>query len=363
MVNLANWPAPVSRASIPPVQSFESIPPPSDVPRRVLVVDDEEARRKLFERVLTLEGYGVDLATNADDAIDRINEAPPDLILLDVHLEGMSGIELCGELRLIDELRLTPIVLVSAVYQTEDWAVRGLLAGADDFVQLPERLEELKARIRVQLRNRRDREMLEWLEMQRSKLRTAALRDPLTGLTNRRGGDKALRDSLGSGEPVILLLLDIDHFKSVNDTHGHAAGDQVLRQVASTLERRSRRGDVVVRHGGEEFFVLITGADPRLAETIAERYRQAIEGAAMPESAGVKGVTVSIGTAVWRSADEGAAPSPDRMMAVADAALYDAKRGGRNRIVSSEVVSDLTMLGRLARPTLVPNPKTRGDRT
>ncbi len=353
----------MSRASIPPVQSFESIPPPSDVPRRVLVVDDDDARRKLFERVLSLEGYGVDLASTADDALDRINEAPPDLILLDVHLEGMSGIELCGELRLIDELRLTPIVLVSAVYQTEEWAVRGLLAGADDFVQLPERLEELKARIRVQLRNRRDREMLEWLEMQRSKLRMAALRDPLTGITNRRGGDKALRDSLGSNEPVILLLLDIDHFKAVNDTHGHAAGDQVLRQVASTLERRSRRGDVVVRHGGEEFFVLITGADPKLAETIGERYRQAIETMALSEAAGVKGVTVSIGTAVWEAAEQGASPSPERMLAVADAALYEAKRGGRNRVVTSEVVSDLTLLGRLVRPTLVPNPKPRGERT
>jgi diguanylate cyclase (GGDEF)-like protein len=341
------------------VQSFESIPPPSDVPRRILVVDDDASRRMLFEKLLMLEGYGVDVAADADAAIDRINEVPPDLILLDVHLEGMSGIELCGELRLIDELRLTPIVLVSAVYQSEEWAVRGLLAGADDFVQMPERLEELKARIRVQLRNRRDREMLEWLEMQRSKLRMAALRDPLTGLTNRRGGDKALRDSLGSGEPVILLLLDIDHFKLVNDTHGHAAGDIVLRQVATTLERRSRRGDVVVRHGGEEFFVLITGADPALAATIGERYRAAVEGLALSEGSGVKGVTVSIGVAVWRVGDD-VAPSPERMLAVADAGLYEAKRNGRNQVVTTEVVSDLTLLGRLARPTLAPIPKIRG---
>ena len=341
------------------MQSFESIPPPSDVPRRILVVDDDASRRMLFEKLLMIEGYGVDVAADADAAIDRINEVPPDLILLDVHLEGMSGIELCGELRLIDELRLTPIVLVSAVYQSEEWAVRGLLAGADDFVQMPERLEELKARIRVQLRNRRDREMLEWLEMQRSKLRMAALRDPLTGLTNRRGGDKALRDSLASGEPVILLLLDIDHFKLVNDTHGHAAGDIVLRQVATTLERRSRRGDVVVRHGGEEFFVLITGADPTLAATIGERYRAAVEGLVLSEGSGVKGVTVSIGVAVWRVGDD-VAPSPERMLAVADAGLYEAKRNGRNQVVTTEVVSDLTLLGRLARPTLAPIPKIRG---
>jgi diguanylate cyclase (GGDEF)-like protein len=201
--------------------------------------------------------------------------------------------------------------------------------------------------------------MLEWLEMQRSKLRMAALRDPLTGLTNRRGGDKALRDSLGSGEPVILLLLDIDHFKLVNDTHGHAAGDIVLRQVATTLERRSRRGDVVVRHGGEEFFVLITGADPALAATIGERYRAAVEGLALSEGSGVKGVTVSIGVAVWRVGDD-VAPSPERMLAVADAGLYEAKRNGRNQVVTTEVVSDLTLLGRLARPTLAPIPKIRG---
>ena len=349
----------MSRPSLPPVQSFESIPPPSDIPRRILVVDDDFAQRLLFEKLLLLEGYGVDVASDADEAIDRINEAPPDLILLDVHLEGMSGIELCGELRLIDELRLTPIVLVSAVYQTEEWAVRGLLAGADDFIQMPERLDELKARIRVQLRNRRDREMLEWLETQRNKLRVAALRDPLTGLTNRRGGDKALRDSLSSGEPVVLLLLDIDHFKLVNDTHGHAAGDIVLRQVATTLERRSRRGDVVVRHGGEEFFVLITGADPQLAATIGERYRAAIEGLVLSGSAGVGGVTVSIGVAVWTAAEEGA-PSPERMLAVADAGLYEAKRNGRNRVVTTEAVSDASVLGRIVHPSIIPSPKSRG---
>ncbi len=322
-------------------------------------MDDDFAQRLLFEKLLLLEGYGVDVASDADEAIDRINEAPPDLILLDVHLEGMSGIELCGELRLIDELRLTPIVLVSAVYQTEEWAVRGLLAGADDFIQMPERLDELKARIRVQLRNRRDREMLEWLETQRNKLRVAALRDPLTGLTNRRGGDKALRDSLSSGEPVVLLLLDIDHFKLVNDTHGHAAGDIVLRQVATTLERRSRRGDVVVRHGGEEFFVLITGADPQLAATIGERYRAAIEGLVLSGSAGVGGVTVSIGVAVWTAAEEGA-PSPERMLAVADAGLYEAKRNGRNRVVTTEAVSDASVLGRIVHPSIIPSPKSRG---
>ncbi len=322
-------------------------------------MDDDFAQRLLFEKLLLLEGYGVDVASDADEAIDRINEAPPDLILLDVHLEGMSGIELCGELRLIDELRLTPIVLVSAIYQTEEWAVRGLLAGADDFIQMPERLDELKARIRVQLRNRRDREMLEWLETQRNKLRVAALRDPLTGLTNRRGGDKALRDSLSSGEPVVLLLLDIDHFKLVNDTHGHAAGDIVLRQVATTLERRSRRGDVVVRHGGEEFFVLITGADPQLAATIGERYRAAIEGLVLSGSAGVGGVTVSIGVAVWTAAEEGA-PTPERMLAVADAGLYEAKRNGRNRVVTTEAVSDASVLGRIVHPSIIPSPKSRG---
>ncbi len=322
-------------------------------------MDDDFAQRLLFEKLLLLEGYGVDVASDADEAIDRINESPPDLILLDVHLEGMSGIELCGELRLIDELRLTPIVLVSAIYQTEEWAVRGLLAGADDFIQMPERLDELKARIRVQLRNRRDREMLEWLETQRNKLRVAALRDPLTGLTNRRGGDKSLRDSLSSGEPVVLLLLDIDHFKLVNDTHGHAAGDIVLRQVAMTLERRSRRGDVVVRHGGEEFFVLITGADPQLAATIGERYRAAIEGLVLSGSAGVGGVTVSIGVAVWTAAEEGA-PTPERMLAVADAGLYEAKRNGRNRVVTTEAVSDASVLGRIVHPSIIPSPKSRG---
>ena len=327
------------------------------------MVDDDAGRRLLFEKILTMEGYGVALAFDADEALDSINEAPPDLILLDVHLAGMSGIEFCGELRMIDELRLTPIVLMSAVYKTEEWAVRGLLAGADDFLQVPERLEEIKARIRVQLRNRRDREMLEWLEMQRNKLRTAALRDSLTGLTNRRGGDKALRHSLSSGEVVVLVLLDIDHFKNVNDTHGHAAGDAVLQQVAATLERRSRRGDVVVRHGGEEFFVLITGVDPKLAASIGERYRSAIENLQLSDGAGTAGVTVSIGVAVWWAGEE-AAPSPERMLSVADAGLYEAKRNGRNRVVTTEVSSDQSLIGRIkGLPSVYPRTKSPGGGT
>ena len=116
---------------------------------------------------------------------------------------------------------------------------------------------------------------------------------------------------------------------------------------------------MVVRHGGEEFFVLITGADPQLAATIGERYRAAIEGLVLSGSAGVGGVTVSIGVAVWTAAEEGA-PTPERMLAVADAGLYEAKRNGRNRVVTTEAVSDASVLGRIVHPSIIPSPKSRG---
>jgi len=309
-----------------------SLPPPPDRARRVLVVDDDEARRKLFARVLHAEGYEVDLLPDGETIFDHVRTRPPDLVILDVLLPGSSGLELCADLRMMEEMKLTPIILVTCGVGDEDSVVRGLMCGADDYIVTPSRLAELRARVHVQLRNRRERELLAWVRSRSASLRDEAMRDALTGLANRRAADAALEDTLLTGEPVVVVLLDLDHFKLVNDTHGHGAGDRVLEAVAARLAARARRGDLAARYGGEEFLIVARGARPEVAAAIGERYRVAIRDLVLPSDAGIDRVTASVGVA---SCDALSSTRLTRavLLEAADAALYEAKRSGRDRVV------------------------------
>jgi len=299
--------------------------------RRILVIDDDDARRGMLVRLFTFEGYEVDSLPGASEVLTHIAQRPPDLILLDVLMPGIGGLEVCGEIRMMDHLRLTPIILISAAIGDEESVVRGLLAGADDYFVTPNRLSELRARVRVQLRNRRDRELLEAARAQRDDYRNAALTDALTGLPNRRAADLALASAILSGEPLVLLLLDVDHFKRVNDTHGHAQGDVVLRELGRTLRNTARSKDEVARFGGEEFIVIARGAPSSAAQLVGERYRQAVAGLRFPDGCPIPSVTISVGAAAYdgtRGCVSGA-----EIVGRADAALYEAKRSGRNRVV------------------------------
>ncbi len=317
-------------ATIPPTAL--SLPPPPDRPRRVLVVDDDEARRYLFARVLESEGYEVDLLPDGEGLFELVKARPPDLVLLDVLLPGASGLAICADLRMMDEMMLTPIILVTCGVGDEESVVSGLMCGADDYIVTPSRIAELRARVHVQLRNRRERELLAWVRSRGASLLAAALRDPLTGLANRRAADEALDSSLQSGEPVVVVMLDLDFFKSVNDTHGHAAGDSVLKQVAARLGARARSGDIAARYGGEEFVVIARGARPEAAVAIGERYWSAIRDLTLPPEAGVSRVTASVGVS-FCDGPPGARLTRAVLLEAADSALYDAKRGGRDRVV------------------------------
>ena len=314
--------------------------PPTDRPRRILIVDDDGDRRKLFARVLVHEGYEVDQLPSGARLVERVREQPPDLVLLDVMLPETSGFELCGDLRMLDDTRLTPIILITSAHLDEQSAVRGLLSGADDYVATPFRLEELRARVRVQLRNRRDREMLEWARVQREALKTAAMSDELTGLANRRAADQWLDDALESGESLLVILIDIDHFKRINDTHGHAMGDAALSEIAGALESCTQTGDLAARYGGEEFLVVIRDADLDCAARIAERYLAAVR----TIQVGALPVTASIGIA---GTPAGSFADRKAILAAADRVLYEAKLSGRDRAV----VSPAPVIGRLAMST------------
>ncbi|MGA3120813.1 MAG: diguanylate cyclase [Polyangiaceae bacterium] len=319
---------------------LESLPP-ADRPARILVVDDDRARRELFAKVLTHEGYSVDTLAEGTGVIAHVRDHPPDLVLLDVMLPEISGFEICGDLRMMDETRLTPIILITSAFQDEQSVVRGLLSGADDYVVTPFRLDELRARVRVQLRNRRDRETLQWVKAERASLKSAAMTDALTGLSNRRAADAVLDRALEGGEPILAVLVDIDHFKQINDTHGHAAGDGIITEVAGALNVCARTGDVAARYGGDEFLVIVRGAALAVADRIGERYLAAIRKILLaPRQGFSNGQHASESASATLSVSIGIAGTTGDtrvergvLLSEADEALYEAKRLGRNRVV------------------------------
>ena len=324
----------------------ESLPPPSSGPPRILVVDDDDGRRTMYAKVLRFEGYEVACLDHGNGVLDYVREHRPDLIILDVMLPGRCGFEICGDLRMLDEARLTPVILVTAAETDESSVVRGLLCGADDYIVNPHLLGELKARVRVQLRNRRDRELLRWARQQRASFREAAFIDSLTGISNRRAGDDAIAAALDSGAPATLLLFDVDHFKRVNDGCGHAVGDKVLRTVAQTVDGLARKGDVVARFGGEEFMVLIKGASPTIARRVGERFRRGVAAIAFEPTLEVGRITVSIGIATWGGGR--LPPSREGFVQKADEALYRAKNAGRNRVAVNHFAPPATGEERVA---------------
>ena len=333
-----------------PEERAESLPPPPVCARRVLLIEDEGPSRDDLVEILRAEGYAVCALAVHDPVLEFIHRASPDLVLLSASREGGLGIELCRELRGLDPAHLTPILLFATEECGEDAVVSGLLSGADDFVVAPGRTAELKARIRVQLRNLRDRELLRWAREQRSSFRDEALTDALTRLPNRRAIDRALTAALRGDQSTTVMLLDIDHFKAVNDTWGHAAGDEVLRSIGATLGLCTRREDIVGRFGGEEFVVVLRGSPGDHADILGDRYRQTVGAIVFPDDLGPTRVTVSVGIAQWDGLSE--RPTPAQLLERADEALYEAKRAGRDRVRVSDMPGQQE---RAARASLVPH--------
>lgn len=300
-------------------------PPPGA--RGILVADPDLLRNEVLAAVLQSDGHDVTVVTDREGLQARLREELPDLIMLAADL-GPAAV---SDVRSRDPARRSPLLVYAGEDPGEDEVVQALLAGADDFVLWSHRIAELGARIHVQLRNRRDRELLAWASDQVGELRTAALLDPLTGIPNRRVADSALETAISAGRATLLALIDLDHFKLVNDTCGHPVGDHVLRAAANALDRTSRRGDVVARFGGEEFVVLIPDARASAVLQIGERLRTAVREIRFPPDLGVIRVTASVGVAWWDGTLP--APTPADLLELCDQALYAAKRGGRDRVV------------------------------
>lgn len=297
---------------------------------RVLVADDEPVSRRLLELSLRRWGYDVIVASDGLKVSWILQQpAPPKLLVLDWLMPGMDGVQLCREIRGRQEESYTYVLLLTAKRAKVD-VVEGLESGADDYLTKPFDPQELKVRLRT---GRRILHLMEQLVVARDALRDLAMHDGLTGLWNRAAIAQTLEDELmrsrRQGSSLGLVMFDVDHFKGINDTYGHPAGDAVLRELAQTVRSVIRSYDSAARYGGEEFLLVLPGCDDVTAVSHAERLRKAISRLVVTTGQGEIRFTASFGVAV---AGREAGTDADSLIQAADEALYRAKRGGRDRV-------------------------------
>lgn len=300
---------------------------------RILIAEDDSISRRVLESFLTKWGHEVVATKNGSEAWWELGkEDAPLLAILDWMMPGMDGIELCREIRNRGSDPYVYILLLTAKGQKQD-VVQGIEAGADDYLTKPFDPQELKVRLRAGIRI---------LELQEN-LRVQALRDPLTGLWNRRGISGLLRKEFNrsqrQGLPLGIIMADLDHFKSINDTHGHEAGDAVLREAALRMKSAVRTYDFVSRYGGEEFLIFAPECDAQGALALAERIRfnLAKEPVTVPNAE--LPVTASFGVASFDGENES---DLDSLVRAADAALYRSKENGRDRVEIAEQVASIS---------------------
>ena len=305
----------------------ESVAPPSVAGARALVVDDWDLGAQTIQQALARDGIVAGRARTGDEAMQLSAAIPFDLIVLSLSLIEEDPLKLASFLRAADATHEIPMLLI-AEPEERDSILRGFDLGANDWLVLPLDENELRARARNQIRRKVYQDRL------RADLGMAlemALIDPLTGLYNQRYLMRHLRGLLENGQngELAVLMIDVDHFKSVNDEFGHATGDKALRVVADVLRNNTRVFDSLARYGGEEFVVVMPGTGADDAAQAAERLRSAVEAA--PFTWGPRScsrLTVSIGVAC---SEQHPGPS-ETLLHAADLALYAAKRAGRNRV-------------------------------
>ena len=298
---------------------------------RVLLVEDRKTSYERLQGMLVTE-HEVEVESDPSEALFRVAEGGYDLVVVSLGLENFDGLRLCSQVRSLERTRNLPIL---AIAEAEDNSrlMRGLEIGINDYLIRPIDKNELLARVRTQIRKKRYTERLrDNVQMSIE----AAITDALTTLHNRRYMESHLatlvEQAHARGRPLTVLVLDIDYFKSVNDTHGHDAGDDVLREFAMRLKKSIRGIDLACRLGGEEFVVVMPDTDMAVATMVAERLRRRIASEPFAICRGERKVevTISIGLAGLGGADDVAA----NVLKRADQALYRAKRDGRNRVVA-----------------------------
>ena len=296
---------------------------------RVLIIDDRASSQERLAHILCAE-HEVDVEPNPADALFTAAEGNYDLLIVSLGLQGHDGLRLCSQARSLERTRNIPIL---ALIEADDRKrlLRGLEIGINDYLMRPVDSNELLARARTQVRRRRYTEHL------RDNVQVSiemAITDALTGLHNRRYLESHLvtltQQAHLRGKPLTLMMLDIDFFKSINDSYGHESGDDVLREFATRVRKSIRGIDLACRYGGEEFIVVMPEADPGVATMVGERLRRAVACEPFTVDRGGKRVevTISVGVATLECGE-----SVADLLKRSDQALYRAKRDGRNRVV------------------------------
>jgi two-component system cell cycle response regulator len=301
----------------------------ADSPAKVLVVEKSRFTTQRLSDYLAEAEHEVVCADTGERALDLGREQQFDLVIVGIDLGGEDGLRLCSQFRSQEETRHLPLLLLLEDMDLPRLA-KGLDLGVTDYLVKPLDRGELLARVRTQVRRRRYHDRL------RERIQTSmsmAFTDSLTGLYNRRylmtHLDRKLMGIAETGKPVSVMLFDVDHFKAVNDTHGHGVGDDVLVKLAEVASDNLRSVDLVARLGGEEFVVVMPESNAQTAMQVAERLCAQVAESSVPLPDGSPlSVTISIGVATSETADEMA----DDLLERADAALYGAKNAGRNRV-------------------------------
>jgi two-component system cell cycle response regulator len=305
---------------------------------KALVADDDTASRLLLEKMLTKWGYEVVTASSGEEAWKVLtSDDSPDIAVLDWMMPELDGVEVCRRIRAL-ELSSPPYLLLLTGRDKKEDIATGLESGASDYLQKPVDRDELRARLLV---GKRFAELNRKFLDTQAELRRQALTDPLTHIMNRRAIFGRLTEEIAraprQGLPLSIGVLDIDHFKAINDRLGHAGGDTVLQAVVERGHNTLRAYDAIGRIGGEEFLLVMPGVGPRDTEIVLERLRRAVAEKPVSAQGQEVTVTVSIGGAVCQG------ETMDELLKLADDALYKAKNQGRNKVVladSAEVAKE-----------------------
>ncbi len=338
----------VPASPLPSFAAMAETPPataePDDVAQqlRVLLVEDDPSTLLMLETYLAdILGHAVHTARDGKEALTRALEVSPQIVVTDWLMPVMDGIEFVRTLRATEWGQTMYVIMLTSV-ETEDEIVQAFEAGVDDYVTKPVNSRALRARMHAAMhyvtlldnwgRNRAQlKQFAAELAISNRKLEHYALTDQLTALNNRRAGMNFLAQAWGSasrsGLPLAVMMIDIDHFKDINDSHGHEAGDQVLREIAACIKRSSRKDDFVCRIGGEEFLVICQNAELKSTFQAAERLRHIMRDLEIEVATCRVKITISIGVAVR----EASLPDEASLIRAADNALYAAKQAGRDR--------------------------------
>jgi two-component system cell cycle response regulator len=311
---------------------------------KILIADDDSISRRLLERTLQHSGYEVIVVEDGRQAASELSKTDgPRLALVDWMMPELDGLGVCREIRGKHDDSYVYILLLTSKESSED-VVKGLEAGADDYLTKPFHPAELKARLHT---GRRILQLEDKLIEAREDMRFKATHDALTSLWDRGAVLALLRNELSRSTreltPVSLLLCDIDHFKQINDTHGHPSGDEVLAEVSTRLLDAVRSHDAVGRYGGEEFLIVLSGCDAEHLEVRAEQVRKAISDVPFFTAQGPIFVSLSIGAITVQNWDKSNPIEP--LLKRADIALYRAKESGRNRVVYEESLTAVQSFG------------------